>query len=161
MRHVAAAVPLLALLAVPAAAEDAAAGTPPTIRVQLRNQSTVQGYLRGKSTDELVVYTDGKYRHVPLTDVQRLDVRTRTGTHAKRGALIGVVVWASLMTAARFGALDEAGFASWQSGAILVGGVGLGALAGSHVPRYGWRETELRSVRIDPPVPLVRFTLRF
>jgi hypothetical protein len=161
MRHVAAALPLLALLAVPAVAEDAAAGMPPTVRVQLKNQSTVQGYLRGKSTDELVVYTDGKYHHVPITDVQRLEVRTRTGTHAKRGALIGVLVWASVMTAARFGALDEAGFASWQSGAILVGGVGIGALAGSHVPRYGWRETEARSVALPPPAPLVRFTLRF
>lgn len=161
MRHVAAVLALLALLAVPAAAEDAGASTPPTVRVQLRNQDTVHGYLRGRSTDELVVYTEGKYRHLPMADVQRLEVRTRTGSHAKRGALLGVVVWASLMTAAQFGALDKAGFASWQSGAILVGGVGAGALIGSHVPRYGWRVTEARSVDAAPPVPLVRFTLRF
>jgi len=161
MRYAAATLALLALLAVPSAAEDTPPGTPPTVRIQLKNQSTVQGYLRGKSTDEVVVYTDGKYRHVPVADVQRLEVRTRTGTHAKRGALIGVVLWASVMTAARFGALDEAGFASWQSGAILVGGVGIGALAGSHVPRYGWRETEVRSVGAAAPTPLVRFTLRF
>jgi hypothetical protein len=161
MRHAAATLVLLALFAVPTAAEDTATRLPPTVRVQVRNQGTVQGYLRGKSTDELVVFTDGKYRHLPIADVQRLEVQTRTGTHAKRGALIGVVVWASLMTAARFGALDKAGFASWQSGAILLGGVGAGTLIGSRVPRYGWRVTEARSVAFEPPAPLVRFTLRF
>jgi hypothetical protein len=163
MRHVAATLTLLALVAVPAFPEQAAAaGTPPTVRVLLRNQDSVQGYLRGRSKDELVVFTsDSKFRHVPMADVQRFEVRSRTGSHAKRGALLGLVVWGSLMTAARFGALDKAGFASWQSGAILAGGVGAGALIGSHVPRYGWRVTEARSVRVEPTPPLVRFTLRF
>jgi hypothetical protein len=165
MRHVAATLTLLALVAVPAFPEDVP-GTPATVRVLLRNQDSVQGYLRGRSKDELVVFTsDGKFRHLPMVDVQRFEVRSRTGSHAKRGALLGVVVWASLMTAARFGALDEAGFASWQSGAILAGGVGVGALIGSRVPRYGWRVTEARSVRAEPTPPptppLVRFTLRF
>jgi hypothetical protein len=162
MRHVAAALTLLALAAVPAFPEDGPAGTPPTVRVLLRNQDSVQGYLRGRSTDELVVFTsEGKYRHLPMADVQRFEVRSRTGSHAMRGALLGVVAWASVMTAARFGALDRAGFASWQSGAILAGGVGVGTLIGAHVPRYGWRVTEARSVRIEPAPPLVRFSLRF
>jgi hypothetical protein len=154
---------LLALMAVPLHAEEpAGAGTPPTVRVQLRNLDSVQGYLRGRSKDELVVFTsEGKYRHVPLADVQRFEMRSRTGSHASRGALIGAVVWGSLMTAARFGALDKAGFASWQSGAILAGGVGAGALIGSRVPRYGWRITEARSVLAEPPPPLLRVTLRF
>jgi len=161
MRHLAAALTLLALIAVPAFPQDAA-GMPATVRVLLRNQDSVQGYLRGRSKDELVVFTsEGKFRHLPLADVQRFEVQSRTGNHAKRGALLGLVVWGSLMTAARFGALDKAGFASWQSGAILAGGVGAGALIGSRVPRYGWRVTEARSVRVEPTPPLVRFTVRF
>jgi hypothetical protein len=163
MRQIAAAFTLLALVAVPAFPADATgAGTPATVRVLLRNQDSVQGYLRGRSKDELVVFTsEGKFRHLPLADVQRFEVQSRTGSHAKRGALLGLVVWGSLMTAARFGALDKAGFASWQSGAILAGGVGAGALIGSRVPRYGWRVTEARSVRVEPMPPLVRFTVRF
>jgi hypothetical protein len=163
MRHVAAALTLLALVAAPALPQEArGAAAPPTVRVLLRNQDSVQGYLRGRSTDELVVFTsDSKYRRLPLADVQRLEVRSRTGSHTGRGALVGLVVWGSLMTAARFGALDKAGFVSWQSGAILAGGVGAGALVGSRVPRYGWRVTEARSVRLEPAAPLVRFTVRF
>jgi len=162
MRHVPA-LCLLALTAVPLRAEEATgAGTPPTVRVHLRNQDSVEGYLRGRSKDELVVFTsEGKYRHVPLADVQRFEMRSRTGSQVKRGALIGAVVWGSLMAVTRLSALDKAGFASWQSGAILAGGVGAGALIGSRVPRYGWRVTEARSVLAEPPPPLLRLTFRF
>ena len=131
-----------ALTAVPAAAQTDPA-VPATVRLQLRNEDVLHGYLRGRSADEVVIFTrEGRYRHVPLADVQRFEVRTRTGSHAARGALIGVLAWGSVMAAAALASLDEAGVASWQSGAILAGGVGIGTLIGSRVPRYGWRPAE-------------------
>src|SRR5258708_35536325 len=117
---------------------------PQTVRLQLRNQDYVQGYLRGRSKDEVVIYTsEGRYRHVPLADVQRFEVRSRTGSHLKRGAVIGVAVWIGAVAAASRGSLDKWGVASWQSGAILGGSVGLGAAIGAQVPRYGWRATQI------------------
>jgi hypothetical protein len=144
MRHVALTLAVVSLTAGAAPAEDAAVPPrPQTIRVLLHNQDTLQGYLRGRSKDEVVIYTsEGRYRHVPLADVQRLEVRSRIGTHARRGALIGVLVWGGVVAAASRGSLDKWGVASWQSGAILAGSVGLGAVIGSQVPRYGWRPTE-------------------
>jgi len=70
MRH---AVALLIVLSLTAAAADAqevaAARGPQTVRLRLRNQDTVQGYLRGHSKDEVVIFTgEGRYRHVPLAD---------------------------------------------------------------------------------------------
>src|SRR5262249_46293110 len=127
-----------------AAAQESLPGVPPTIRLHLRNQDTLQGYLRGHSKDEVVVYTaEGRYRHVPLSDVQRLDVRTRPGSQVWRGALIGVLAWGATMAAASHGSLEVA---SWQSGAILAGSTGLGAVIGAQVPRYGWRPTEPRAL---------------
>ena len=92
MRHVALALTVISLAAAAADAQEAKpAGLPQTVRLQLRNQDTVQGYLRGRSKDEVVIFTsDGRYRHVPLRDVQRFEVRSRTGSHARRGAVIGV-----------------------------------------------------------------------
>lgn len=154
----------LAVLATGVAeAQTPSAGTvAPTVRLRLRDQSTVQGFLRGNSTDELVVFTgDRRYRHVPLADVQRLEVRQRAGSHVKRGAAMGVFVWASLMFASSIRSLEDAGAASWQSGAILAGGMGLGAAIGKSVPRYGWVATEPGRLTgaLDPPP--VRLTLRF
>jgi hypothetical protein len=155
---------LAAVLAAGAAqAQDAAAPPlPKTIRVHLRNQDTVQGYLRGRSKDEVVIYTsEGRFRHVPFSDVQRLEVRSRTGSHVTRGALIGALVWVGAAAAASRGALDKWGVTSWQSGAILAGGVGLGALIGSQVPRYGWRPTEPAALAAGPSGPGLRMSFRF
>ena len=143
MRNVAIVLSLLLLATDAAQAQTApAAPLPQTVRLQLRNQDYVQGYLRGHSKDEVVIYTsEGRYRHVPLADVRRFEIRSRTGSHLKRGALIGVAVWVGAVAAASRGSLDKWGVASWQSGAVLAGSVGLGAVIGSRVPRYGWRET--------------------
>jgi hypothetical protein len=172
MRHVALTLSALASVAVGAVqAQDAHASreAPPaatsgpaaqTVRVHLRNRDTLQGYLRGRSADEIVIYTsEGRYRHVPLADIQRFEVQSRTGSHLKRGAFIGVLVWGSIMGAAALGALDEAGVASWQSGAILAGSTGLGAIIGAQVPRHGWRVAEPSSVARPAPAPGIRLTL--
>jgi hypothetical protein len=143
MRSLALAVSLLAVGTEAAQAQTAPASPlPQTVRLQLRNQDYVQGYLRGRSKDEVVIYTsEGRYRHVPLADVRRFEIRSQTGSHLKRGALIGVAVWVGAVAAASRGSLDKWGVASWQSGAVLAGSVGLGAVIGSQVPRYGWRAT--------------------
>jgi len=161
MRAIVAATALVAVTASTAFAQGASSATP-TVRVQLRSDSTVQGFLRGNSADELVIFTsDRAYRHVPLSDVQRLEVRQRTGTHARRGAVMGVFLWASLMFAASIDRLEDAGAASWESGAILAGSAGLGALVGKGFSRYGWVETEPARLTgaINPPP--ARLTLRF
>ena len=147
--------------ATPAQAQGEA-GRPPTVRLQLRNLDLVHGYLRGHSADEVVIYTrEGRFRHVPLSDVQRFEVRTRTGSHTARGALIGVLAWGSIMAAAALGSLDDAGVASWQSGTILAATTGIGTLIGSRIPRYGWRETEPRMVPRAAAGPALTFTIRF
>ena len=91
MRSLALAATLLAVGVESAQAQNAPAPTalPQTVRLQLRNQDYVQGYLRGRSKDEVVIYTsEGRYRHVPLADVRQVEIRSRTGSHLKRGALI-------------------------------------------------------------------------
>ena len=163
MRYAVAAVFFLFLEAVPARAQTTPGPTvPQTVRVQLRNQDYVQGYLRGRSKDEVVIFTsDGRYRHVPLSDVQRFEIRSRTGNHFKRGALIGVAVWAGAVAAASRGSLDKWGVVSWQSGAVLAGSVGLGAAIGSRVPSYGWRVTSPSALVRGPAGPGLQVTLRF
>ena len=160
MRYVALALSLLLLGAGGAQAQTAPASPlPQTVRLQLRNQDYVQGYLRGRSKDEVVIYTsEGRYRHVPLTDVQRFEVRSRTGSHLKRGAVIGVAVWIGAVAAASRGSLDVV---SLPSGAILAGSVGLGAVIGSQVPRYGWRATPPSAIVQAPAWPGLQVTLRF
>ncbi len=161
MRAIAIAVTLVALTGAVADAQDGAgAEATPIVRVRLRNDSTVQGFLRGNSADEVVIFaSDGRYRHVPLADVQRFEVRRRTGTHVKRGAIMGAFLWASLMFAASIDSLEDAGPASWQSAAILAGGAGLGAAIGNGVPRYGWAAAE--PGRLSGSIPPLRLTLRF
>jgi hypothetical protein len=163
MRHAALTLSLALLAAGAAQAQEAAAaGEPQTVRLHLRSQDVLQGYLRGRSTDEVVIFTsEGRYRHVPLADVHRFEVRSRTGSHVKRGALIGVLVWGSVMGAAALGALDEAGLVSWPSGAILAGSTGLGAIVGAQVPRYGWRVVEPSAVARPALAPGVRLSFRF
>ena len=161
MRHAALALIVMSLAAVAAEAQTVppAGGLPRTVRVHLRNQDTVQGYLRGRSKDEVVIYTNkGQYRHVALSDVQRFEVQSRVGSQAKRGALIGVAVWIGAVAAASRGSLEAA---SWQSGAILAGSVGLGAVIGSRVPRYGWQPTEASRLTSATPPPGLQITLRF
>jgi hypothetical protein len=163
MRYVALVLSLL-LFGVEAAQAQTApvAPLPQTVRLQLRNQDYVQGYLRGRSKDEVVIYTsEGRYRHVPLADVQRFEVRSRTGSHLKRGAVIGVAVWIGAVAAASRGSLDRWGVASWQSGAVLAGSVGLGAVIGSQVPGYGWRVTQPSAVVRSPASPGLQVTFRF
>jgi len=161
MRHAAIALSLVSLAAAAGADDAALPRTPQTVRVHLRNQDLVQGYLRGRSADEVVIYTsEGRYRHVPLTDVQRFEVRSRTGNHLKRGAVIGIAVWVGAVAAASSNALDKWGVASWQSGAVLAGSTALGAVIGAQVPRYGWRATEPASLAGSPP-PGLHVTLRF
>jgi len=163
MRAIALAATLAALTGAGAGAQDGAgAGATPIVRVRLLDDSTVQGFLRGHSADEVVVYTSaGRYSHVPVREIQRLEVRRRTGTHVKRGALMGVFLWASLMFAASIDSLEDAGAASWQSAAILAGGTGLGAAIGKGVPRYGWVPTEPGRLSGSLPPPVVRLSLRF
>jgi len=163
MRTIALAATLVALTGAVADAQDGAGnGATPIVRVRLRNDSTVQGFLRGHSADEVVVYTTaGRYSHVPVGEIQRLDVRRRTGTHVKRGAVMGVFLWASLMFAASIDSLEDAGPASWQSAAILAGGTGLGAAIGKSVPRYGWVPTEPGRLSGSLEPPPVRLSLRF
>ena len=62
MRYVALALSLLLLGAEAVQAQTAPAPPlPQTVRLQLRNQDYVQGYLRGRSKDEVVIYTrDGR-----------------------------------------------------------------------------------------------------
>ena len=161
MRHAALALIVMSFAASAADAQEVrpAGGLPRTVRVLLRNQDTVQGYLRGRSKDEVVIYTNrGQYRHLALSDVQRFEVQSQTGTHTKRGALIGVAVWIGAVAAASRGSLEVA---SWQSGAILAGSVGLGAVIGSRVPRYGWRPTEASGLASGAPPPGLQITLRF
>ena len=137
-----------------ARAQDAA----PLVRVRLGDAHFVQGYLRGNSADELVVFTsDRQYRHVPRASVKAVEVRERLGSHARRGAVMGMFLWASLMFAASIDELEDAGPASWQSGALFAGSVGLGALAGKSVPRHGWRETSPASL----PGPAIKLSFRF
>jgi len=163
MRAIVLATTLVALTAMAADAQEGAGATAtPTVRVRLRDESTVQGFLRGNSADELVVFTsDRRYRHVPLADVQQFEVRRRTGSHAKRGAVMGAFLWASLMFAASINSLEDAGAASWQSGAIFAGSAGLGAAIGSSVPRYGWVPTEPGQLSGSLAPPHARLTLRF
>src|SRR5258706_613641 len=94
MRSLALALSLLVVGTEAAQAQTAPAPPlPQTVRLQLRNQDYVQGYLRGRSKDEVVIYTsEGRYRHVPLAEIQRFEIRSQTGSHLKRGALIGGAV---------------------------------------------------------------------
>lgn len=162
MRAIVLAASLAALAGATAEAQTPAARATPTVRLHLRDQSSVQGFLRGNSADELVVFTaDGRYRHVPLADVQRAFVRERAGSQAKRGALMGVFLWASLMFAASIDRLEDAGAASWESAAILGGSVALGAAAGKGVPRYGWVPTEPGRLAGALGPPPVRLSFRF
>jgi hypothetical protein len=150
----AAAVCFAALAVPPADAQDAA----PLVRVSVAGGDVVQGYLRANSAHELVVFTSGReYRHVPHAEIRRYEVRERMGSHVKRGALMGVFLWASLMFAASIDELEDAGPASWQSAAVLAGGVGLGAAIGKGVPRHGWRET----TRPNLPPPSISLSFRF
>lgn len=163
MKHVALALSILTLAGSAAEAQDSGAARPPQIvRLHLRNQDIVQGYLRGHSKDEVVIYTsDARFRHVPLADVQRFEVRARTGNHAMRGALIGVAVWVGAVAAASRGSLDKWGVASWQSGAVLGGSVALGAVIGSQVPRYGWSATQPSAIAGSGLTPGLHISLRF
>jgi hypothetical protein len=163
VRNVSIVLSLLLLAADAAQAQTVPApALPQTVRLQLRNQDYVQGYLRGRSKDEVVIYTsEGRYRHVPLADVRQVEIRSRTGSHLKRGALIGVAVWIGAVAAASRGSLDKWGVVSWQSGAVLAGSVGLGAVIGSQVPRYGWRATEPSALVRGPTPPGLQLTLRF
>ena len=162
MRTIVLAVTLAVLAGATAEAQSEAPAAAPTVRAHLKDQSSVQGFLRGNSTDELVVYTaERRYVHVPRSALQRLEVRQRTGSHLRRGAVMGVFLWASLMFAASIDTLEAAGPWSWESGAIFAGSVGVGALVGKTVPRYGWVPMEPGQLtgRIDPPPAHV--TLRF
>jgi hypothetical protein len=142
---------ILVVLAVPARAQEPPPGeTHREVRVRLGSDEVVHGFLRGRSADEVVVYTRaGQYRHVPLADVRTFELRSRTGTQMARGALIGVLIWGSVMATGAVDRLDDAGFASWESGALLLGAAGVGAAIGHGVPRYGWVPADPR--RADAP----------
>ena len=140
-----------------AASAAQAQETVPLVRARSGGE-VVQGYLRGNSADELVIYTSAqKYRHVPLAGLQSLEVRERTGSHWKRGAAMGVFLWASLMFAASIDELEDAGAASWESAAVFAGSVAVGAAIGKAVPRHGWRETTADRL----PRPVFKVSVRF
>lgn len=162
MRTIVLAASLVILAGAAAEAETTGAAATPLVRVRLRDQAAVQGFLRGNSADELVVYTsDRRYLHVPRAALTSLEVRQRTGSQMKRGAMMGVFLWASLMFAASIDRLEAAGPASWESGAILAGGMGLGAAVGRGVPRYGWVPTEPGRLTGAVDAPPARVSLRF
>ena len=148
---------LAALAFVLTAAAAQAQETLPLVRARVGGQ-VVQGYLRGNSADELVIFTsDRQYRHVPLAGLQALETRERMGSHWKRGALMGVFLWASLVFAASIDELEDAGAASWESAAVFAGSVALGAGIGKAVPRHGWRETSPDRL----PRPVLKVSFRF
>ena len=155
----------LAVLALPALAQEApvAGETPRVVRVRLGNDEVVQGFLRGRSADEVVVFTSkSQYRHLSLGDVRTFEIRSRTGTQMARGALIGLVIWGSVMATGAVDRLDEAGIASWESGALLLGAAGAGAAIGHGVPRYGWVPADPKRASAFPfPRSAVQVTLRF
>ena len=74
---------------------------------------------------------------------------------------MGVFLWASLMFAASIDTLEDAGVASWESGALLAGSVGAGTLVGKGFSRYGWVPTEPARLTGTIAPPPVRLTLRF
>jgi hypothetical protein len=156
---------LLAPFGAGAEAQEAAVGRTPTVRVQLRNLSRVEGFLRGRSADELVVYTsDAQFRRVPFTDVRRFEVHSRMGSHWRRGILTGLLMGAGVVATAPVDFLNDAGVASWQSAVVMAGGAALGGAIGAAVPRYGWREADPRTAWSEgrPAAPLqVQVTLRF
>jgi hypothetical protein len=165
MRTFAFAALTVVVLAVPARAQEA---LPPgethrEVRVRLGSDEVVRGFLRGRSTDEVVVFTPaGQYRRVPLADVRSFEVRSRNGTQMGRGALIGVLIWGSVMATGAVDRLDDAGFASWESGALLLGAAGVGAAIGHGVPRYGWVPADPRRAAAPAfPRSLVQVSFRF
>lgn len=136
-------------------------GVPRAVRVRLGSDEMVQGFLRGHSADEVVVYTSaGKYRHIALSDVRSFEVRRRTGSQLTRGAIAGLLVWGSIVATNALDVIEEHGAASWQSGALLVGATGVGAAVGHGIPRYGWVATDPRHATA-PARSLLRVTLRF
>jgi hypothetical protein len=154
------------LLASPGAAahaQESGVKPAPTVRVLLRNQDRVQGFLRGRSADELVVYTsDRAYRRVPFSEVRRFEIQGRVGNHWKQGLLIGLLMAGGVVVTAPFDSLNDAGVASWQSAAVVGAGAVLGAGIGSTIPRNGWREADPRtSWGTAAPAAGVRITLRF
>jgi hypothetical protein len=152
---------LLATAGGSAEAQGTAVEPTPTVRVRLNNNSRVEGFLRGRSADELVVYTsDGQYRRVPFSDVRRFEIHSHLGSHWKRGALLGLLMAAGVIVTAPIDSLDEAGAASWQSALVVAGGTGLGAVIGSTIPRHGWRTADPRSAW-SSRAPGIQFTLRF
>jgi hypothetical protein len=155
----------LVVLAAPArAAEKPATDTAGReVRVRLGSDEIVQGFLRGRSTDEVVLFTRaGRFRHVPLSDVRSFEVHSRKGTHTARGALVGLLLWGSVMATGAVDRLDEAGIASWESGALLLGATAVGAAVGHGVPRYGWVAADPSRASARPfPRSAVQVTLRF
>lgn len=137
----------LTLAALPAAAQVPA--EPHTVRVSLKSGERVTGFLRGTSADEIVIYTaDARDRRVPILDVQRVETRSRTGSQMRRGALIGLLVWGSVVATGAVDAIDKA--VSLESGGLLVGATAAGALVGRSVPRHGWRAVDPRSLSARP-----------
>jgi hypothetical protein len=147
------------------AAADASAQEPGghrQVRIRLHDEDVVRGFLRGRSADEVVVYTgERRFRRVPLADIRAFEVRQRTGSHWKRGAFIGAIVWISVMKIAAIDSLEDKGLASGTSAGILAGSVGLGAGIGAAVPRYGWREADPRATSGRAGSPGLQVTLRF
>lgn len=149
MRTVPTLVLALALAPLPAAAQPPA--EPPTVRVSLKSGERVTGFLRGTSADEIVIYTaEARDRRVPILDVQRVETRSQAGSHLRRGALIGLLVWGSVVATGAVDAIDEAGPVSLESGGLLLGATVTGALVGRSVPRYGWRTADPRSLSDRP-----------
>jgi hypothetical protein len=155
----------LVVLAVPAHAQPAPVSSDAhrEVRVRLGSDEVVHGFLRGRSADEVVVFTrEGRFRHVPMGEVRSFELRSRTGTQMGRGALIGLLIWGSVMATGAVDRLDDAGWASWESGALLLGAAGVGAAIGHGVPRYGWVAADPRAASAPGfPRSVVQVSLRF
>ena len=144
MRHAALALTVMSLAGIAAEAQEARpTALPQTVRLHLRNQDTVQGYLRGRSKDEVVIFTSAgpvspraPGRGAALRGAQP-DGQPRQARRGHRRRRLDRGGRGRLARISR-----QMGRHSWQSGAILAGSVGLGTLVGSRVPRYGWRPTE-------------------
>jgi hypothetical protein len=115
-------------------------------RVLVRGGDTFQGYLRDRSAHELVMVTaDGREHRIPVAEVDRFEVRARSGNHLWRGALMGAFIGASLVATGAIDAIEDRGKTSGAALALVGGATAVGAGVGVSTPRYGWTAANPRA----------------
>lgn len=104
------------------------------------------GTFEGVTEDKLTLRVTGEpaMLTIPLDKLRALQVRRVVGNHKKRGALLGIVPWATLVGIAVADAgFAESGFVSVTSGVFLLGGILLGAKIGAGIEKSEWQEVRL------------------